>query len=308
MIDSSPLSLQTSMKTVFPKIKLETIPYPGWNDNGITISVLREDLVHPYVSGNKHRKLKYNLIDFKNSGRKVILTLGGAFSNHLIATAACSMENNIPAIGIVRGEDVENDYLSFMRKCGMKLHFVSRSDYRERIGMEFLEKITSDLMDKGLIHSPDDLFLIPEGGSNAAGVEGASEIMNEIPDDADIIACACGTGATIAGLTKKLQPNQRALGVTILKAHGYIEKQIINFGGDADKAIIIDDYHFGGYAKTNDALKEFCKNFIHTSGIHIEPVYTGKLFFAIDDLLKKNYFKKGSKVTLIHTGGIFSFK
>jgi len=296
------------MNALLQKPLTEKVNYPDWNNSGVNINVLREDLIHPYISGNKYRKLKYNLIDFKDSGRKTMLTFGGVFSNHLVATAASAKENLFDVIGIVRGEEVENDYLSFIRKCGMKLHFVSRSDYRDKTSKEFLDKITNQLLDKNWINSPGDLFILPEGGSNPSAVKGASEIMDEIPDDVDFIACACGTGATLAGISKRLLPHQKALGVSVLKVKGYFESEILRLSGKPERSIIIDEYHFGGYAKKNKSLLDFCENFTTVSGIPIESVYTGKLFFAIDDLIKKNYFKQGTKVTLIHTGGIFNFK
>lgn len=293
------------MKTLFKKPVLQEINYPNWLDRDLEVSVLREDLVHPYISGNKWRKLKYNIIDFYNSGKKTLLTFGGAFSNHLVATAAFSYENKINAIGIVRGENADNDYLNFVRKNGMKLHFISRKDYRNKNTKEFITNIQKELLEKNLINEHNDVFILPEGGSNASAVKGAGEIMDEIPDNCNYIACACGTGATITGISKKLLPHQKAIGISVLKANGYFEKEIARLGGDLKNIILNSDYHFGGYAKKNKLLLDFCDDFILKTNIPIEPVYTGKLFFAMDDLIKNNYFKKGDKVTLIHTGGVF---
>ncbi len=295
------------MKSIFKKPFLEEINYSDWKDKKLTVSVLREDLVHPFISGNKWRKLKYNILDFKNSGKKTLLTFGGAFSNHLIATAAFSMENEINSIGIVRGEKVDNDYLNFIRKNGMKLHFVSRTDYRNKNTTEFVTNILNELIENKLLSDANDVFILPEGGSNASAVMGASEIMDEIRNDCNYIACACGTGATVAGISKKLFPHQKAIGISVLKAAGYFEKEIARLGGNLENIILNYNYHFGGYAKKNKILLDFCDDFILKTNIPIEPVYTGKLFYAIDDLIKNNYFEKGSKVTLIHTGGIFSF-
>jgi 1-aminocyclopropane-1-carboxylate deaminase len=295
------------MKSIFQNPALEIINYPPWEKTGIEVTVLREDLVHPFITGNKYRKLKYNLIDFKNSGKKIILSFGGAFSNHLVAVAASSYENGFKSIGIIRGEDIDNDYISFMRSCGMTLHFISRSDYRLKTKGEFLIKLEKELIEKKLIQSLDELFILPEGGSNDAAVKGASEIMNDIPEETEFIACACGTGATISGISKTLQVHQKALGISVLKANDYFENEVIRFGGEIKKITFINDYHFGGYAKKDISLMNFCKNFTNISNIPVEPVYTGKLFFGIDDLIKKNYFSKGTRVTLIHTGGIFNF-
>ena len=295
------------MNSSFQKPFLEKVNYPNWNNGGPIISVLREDLVHPYISGNKSRKLKYNLIDFKNSDKKVLLTFGGAFSNHLVATAACANENHFEAIGIVRGEDVENDYLKFIRKSGMKLYFISRSDYKNKGSEAFLSKITDEMIEKKWISKKDDLFILPEGGSNPAAVRGAGDIMAEIPEDCDFVACACGTGATIAGISQKLLTHQKVIGISVLKVNGYFEREIQRLGGLLNKIIIREEYHFGGYAKKNNTLLDFCHDFTTKTKIPLEPVYTGKLFFAVNELIKKNYFNKGTKVTLIHTGGIFYF-
>ena len=295
------------MKSIFKKSFLQEINYADWEGKELTVSVLREDLVHPYISGNKWRKLKYNSIDFKNSGKKTLLTFGGAFSNHLIATAAFSSENGINCIGIVRGEEINNNYLNFIQSNGMKLHFISRSEYRNKNTKEFLTDIINVLIKKKLINDPDEVFILPEGGSNASAVLGASEIMDEIPESVDIIACACGTGATLAGISKKMLLHQKALGISVLKANGYFEKEVARLGGNLENIILNYDYHFGGYAKRNKILLDFCDDFKLKTHIPIEPVYTGKLFFAINDLIKNDYFKKGTRVTLIHTGGVFIF-
>ena len=293
------------MNIEFKKPFLQEIQYQNWNDKGVDISVLREDLVHPFINGNKWRKLKYNLVDYRNSGKKVLLTFGGAFSNHLISTAAATKENGIKAIGIVRGENVNNYYLDFIRGCGMTLHFISRNQYRNKNNDDEVKAILDELAEKKLIADANEVFIIPEGGSNSAAVKGASEIMSEISHDCQIIACACGTGATIAGISQTLLPHQLAIGISTLKLKDYFEKEIENLGGINEKIIFNYDYHFGGYAKKNKSLIEFCKSFSLKTNIPIEPVYTGKLFFAIDDLIKNDYFKSGTKVTLIHTGGIF---
>jgi 1-aminocyclopropane-1-carboxylate deaminase len=287
---------------------LQPVNFCDWKNSGISVTVLREDLVHAFFSGNKYRKLKYNLINFRNSGKKIILTFGGAFSNHLVATAAAVRENEFACIGIIRGEDISNSYIEFMKSCGMKLHFISRSDYRNKMEESFFKKLTGQLIERKFIQTAEELFVIPEGGTNAAAVKGASEIMDDIPIDTDYIACACGTGGTLAGISLKLLPHQNAIGVSVLKADGYFQNEINRLGGNPANLLFSYDYHFGGYAKAEKKLLDFCERFTKETSIPIEPVYTGKLFFAIDDLIRKNYFKKGSKVTLIHTGGIFNFE
>lgn len=291
----------------FLKSTHEEINYTNWEKKNVKIFVLREDLVHPFINGNKWRKLKYNLEDFRQSGKKAILTFGGAFSNHLVAVAAASKENNFEAVGIVRGEEMQNPYLNFMRQCGMKLHYISRTLYREKQNEDFLDVLSGELKSKGIDFNNDDFFMIPEGGSNPAAVKGTEEIMDDIPDGIDYIAAACGTGATLAGISRKLKHGQKALGISALKAENYFENQISMLGGNMEKIIINYDYHFGGYARTSPELLNFCDDFKLVTGIKLEKIYTGKLFFAINDLINRDYFKKGERVTLIHTGGIFNF-
>ena len=271
------------------------------------ISVLRDDLIHPFISGNKMRKLKYNLIRFRENGKKILLTFGGAFSNHLVAVAAASKENGFKSIGIVRGEEVENDYLNFSKQAGMHLHFISRSDFRNKGSIDYLKSLVDEFISIGLIDDEKDVFILPEGGANEEAVRGAAEIMDDIPATTNIIAVACGTGATLAGITRRLLPHQHAIGISVLKAENYFENELVRLGGKLSNTTIIYDYHFGGYAKKSVMLDDFIRKFMSKTGIPIEPVYSGKLFFAIDDLTKQGYFKKGSKVTLIHTGGIFNF-
>lgn len=291
----------------FINTALEEIHYSPWQKKGVAVSVLRDDLIHPFMSGNKWRKLKYNILDFNHSGKKVLMTFGGAFSNHLVASASASSEYGFKSIGIVRGEEVENPYLNFVKQKSMKLFFISREEYRKKNEPETISKILDLLITKEWIKNREDVFLLPEGGANPAAVRGASEIINDIDKEFDWIACACGTGATLAGISQKLSGNQKALGIPVLKADGYMEKEIEKHGGINDRIILNENYHFGGYAKKNETLESFCKDFSAITGIPIEPVYTGKLFYAIDDLIKTNYFKKGEKVTAIHTGGVFFF-
>ena len=301
------ISFLVALNLKFEPSVLHNVNYPAWDKNNIQVSVLREDLVHPFINGNKWRKLKYNLIDFEASGKKTLLTFGGVYSNHLVACAAAAKEKQINSIGIIRGEEVVNDYLNFMCSCGMKLFFISRSDYRNKKNEEYILELLNELIANKIINDVSDVFIIPEGGANAAAVKGASEIMDEVRHDTQCIVCACGTGATVAGLSKNLLPHQKVIGISVLKAEGYFENEIENLGGDLKNITIINDYHFGGYAKRNKTLTDFIDNFYLKTKIPSEPVYTGKLFFAVEDLIRINYFKSGSKVTLIHTGGVFNF-
>jgi 1-aminocyclopropane-1-carboxylate deaminase len=295
------------MNQVSAHIPLQTVRFGEWEKKDIQVSVLREDLVHPYISGNKGRKLKYNLIDFFDSGKKTMLTFGGAFSNHLIATAAAGREYGFECIGIVRGDEIKNPYLDFMQSCGMKLHFISREDYRNKTDSNTQIKILESLLLKSVIKNLDDVFIIPEGGANFSAVKGASEIMNEISDDMNYICCACGTGATVTGLSLGLKTGQQLIAIPVLKAPGFLKSAVESLGGNIDRMIIKEDYHFGGYAKKDEALMSFCDKFYNETEIRIEPVYTGKLFFAVNDMINSGYFKQGDKINLIHTGGIYTF-
>lgn len=283
---------------------LQEIRLPESGD--IKISVLREDLVHPFTGGNKWRKLKYNLIDFREQNKKVLLTFGGAFSNHLIATAAATHQLGIDSIGIVRGDEISNPCIQFMLENKMKLVFISREDYRKKEDPEFISSLLLKLFGQGIIKNVDDVFVLPEGGSNLAAVEGCAEIAEEI-GDSKYIFCACGTGATIAGISKGIKTEQQVHGIPVLKAETFMQKNIEVLGGDLSKITLHYDYHFGGYAKSTSELDNFCREFYFQNNIQIEPVYTGKMFFAINDLLKKGTFQSKSSITAIHTGGIFPF-
>lgn len=286
------------------KAIIQEIRLPDSGD--FKLSVLREDLVHPFTGGNKWRKLKYNLIDFREQNKKILLTFGGAFSNHLIATAAATNQLGIESIGIIRGDEVSNPCIEFMLENKMKLIFISREEYRKKYDPEFISSLLSSLIQERIIKNPDDVFVLPEGGSNPAAVEGTSEIAKEIPD-AEHIFCACGTGATIAGISKGIKVGQHVHGISVLKGAQFMEKNISDLGGDLSKIRLYYDYHFGGYAKSTDELIKFCRDFYFLNHIQIEPVYTGKLFFAINDLLKKGTFQLKSSITAIHTGGIYPF-
>ncbi len=283
---------------------LQKISLPGIEVKNLL--VLREDLIHPFMGGNKWRKLKYNLINFREQNKKVIVTFGGAFSNHLIATAAATNQLGIDCIGIIRGEEVSNPCIEFMKENEMKLFFVNRNDYRKKDDAEFISSLLLKLTSLKLIKHPDDVFIIPEGGSNAAAVEGVSEIGKELQNSKTIF-CACGTGATIAGISVGIHEDQTVHGIAVLKAENFLENNILSFGGDLSKIKLHYQYHFGGYAKSNQKLIEFCREFYFLNNFQIEPVYTGKLFFAIKELIKNGTFSLEESMTAVHTGGIYSF-
>ena len=275
-------------------------------DPSLNISVLREDLVHPYLGGNKWRKLKYNLIDFQKSGCTELLTFGGAYSNHLVATATAGNLNGIRTIGIVRGEEISNPCLDYVRSQGMHLHFVTREEYRQKEDSSFVNELLITLKNNGVIEQTEKVFVVPEGGSNLAATFGAAE-MNDYLGDAEHIFCPAGTGGTAAGITKRMQEGQLLHVVPVLKAEGFMEKNILRLEGFPRRIQFHYDYHFGGYAKITNELLQFCTDFRNETGIPVEPVYSGKMFFAFVSLAKSGFFKKESHIRLIHTGGVYPF-
>ena len=288
------------MLEVSNRAEIEVLRDPLFIDRGLHVCVLRLDTIHPTVSGNKWYKLKYNLLEFHRQQKQCLVTFGGAYSNHLVATAAACKEEDIYAIGIVRGEELDensNDSLRHAASCGMKLFFVSRNDYRN------LRDDHSSLISK-LPFSASEIYFIPEGGSNDLAVKGCKEIVEEIQVDFDFICCACGTGGTIAGISSALKNHQQAIGVSVLKEAGYLSDRIKHLSKSPPNFQLIDDYNFGGYAKTTSELNEFCRLFSSQNNIPIEPVYTGKLFYGIYDLVRKGFFEKGKTIVFVHSGGV----
>lgn len=287
--------------------KLQVLHNPLLDRAGVELWVKREDLIHPQVSGNKWRKLKYNLAQAKEEGYDQLLTFGGAYSNHILATAAASKLFGFRSIGIIRGEEhlPLNSTLSFAQDCGMELHYLDRTRYRE--------KHTTEIVNT-LIHQYGRSYIIPEGGSNANAVKGCAEIIKEIDIDFDCLCTACGTGGTIAGLVAGLKGEKRIMGFPVLKGATFLYDEIKSLLKDFDPTSIGFqnwdlqlDYHFGGYAKNKAPLKVFMEEFEMNHQISLEHVYTGKLFFGLFDLIKQGYFPKGSTIVALHTGGLRKF-
>lgn len=267
---------------------------PEAGERGIRLLVKRDDELHPEVSGNKWRKMKYNIEAARELGYKAMLTFGGAYSNHLAAVAASGRLLGWKTLGLVRGEPTEplNPTLSFARQCGMELRFVDRSAFRE------LRK------GKNLVEWEKEFYILPEGGSNALAVKGCAEVAAELDFQPDFCCVAAGTGATAAGLITGFSPQARVLAFPVLKG-GFMQGEIQGFlGREYPNWQVIDGYHFGGYARFDRSLIDFINHTKATSGIPLDPIYTGKLFFGVADLIKKDYFPKGSTVLLIHSGGL----
>jgi 1-aminocyclopropane-1-carboxylate deaminase len=268
-----------------------------FDEQGISVFIKRDDLIHPIISGNKWRKLKYILKKAVEENKIHLVTFGGAYSNHLLATAAAAAKFGFKSTGIVRGEDVNNNTLFLCRLHGMHLIFVGRESYRDK--PELFTKYFGD---------DADAFFIGEGGASPEGAKGCAELVDELTDTYDHIFCACGTGTTAAGIINGLQSHQLATvfnAVPVFKNGGFMKDEIDQYLTTPTQYQLHTEYHFGGYAKVDDELIAFIKRFVADTGILIEPVYTGKMLYAIYDLTSKGYFKPGSKILAIHSGGIW---
>lgn len=267
--------------------------------NEVELYILREDEIHPTISGNKFRKLKYNLIEFQNGNYDSILTFGGAYSNHISAVAAAGKEFNIKTIGIIRGEEIqnkiaENPTLTFAQNCRMELKFISRESYRNKSNPEFLEELKSEF---------GNIYILPEGGTNQLAVKGCEEILNETTSEFDFICCAIGTGGTISGIINSAENHQGILGFPALKDSEFLKHEIKNFSSRSNWRLI-SDFHFGGYAKIDDELLDFINDFKSRFDVTLDPVYIGKMIFGIMKLISEGYFPKETKILAIHTGGL----
>ena len=283
------------------RIPLQTIA-PHWlSGTGVALSVLRADLVDPLLSGNKYFKLKLNLEAARLSGHNTLLSFGGPWSNHLHALAAAGQRFGFNTIGVVRGEapGALNACLQDARDWGMHLHFVSRSDYQRRDEPDFLA---------GLEQVFGEYHLIPEGGANLEGLLGCRELAEVIPPKTfSRLLLACGTGTTLAGLITAA--DVPVTGIQVLKGAGYLQGEVRGMLAKYDLSAtapweVLDEFHGGGYARADPALLDFCNAFTRETGVPLEPVYSGKLFFAIANLLARGHFARGSNLLAIHGGGL----
>jgi 1-aminocyclopropane-1-carboxylate deaminase len=243
--------------------------------DGVIVKVLHEYQNHPQISGNKWWKLIYNIGQASKENHDTLLTFGGAYSNHIYATAAAAKENGFKSIGIIRGEEVDNPTLQFAKSQGMELRFISREDYRKKEEMEF-----------------PGVYVIPEGGTNKYAIEGCAEWGRKLLNiEFDQLYVPIGTGGTITGLLKGIDGKREVIGVPVLKHYDFEFR-------------ILKEYHWGGYAKAPKELIEFCSMIKEHYNIVVEPTYTGKLFFAVFDQIKRGMIKKGITVLIVHTGGL----
>jgi 1-aminocyclopropane-1-carboxylate deaminase/D-cysteine desulfhydrase-like pyridoxal-dependent ACC family enzyme len=277
------------------------IQHPLLDQLKVEMEVMRLDQVHPKVSGNKFFKLKYNLAEALKQNHRQVLTFGGAYSNHIYATAAAANLVGLQSIGIIRGEllDSQNPTLRHAKAAGMILKGISRESYRDKTNPKFLDQLRQEL---------GEFYQIPEGGTNTLAIQGTTEILSSNQFNFSHLATPIGTGGTFAGLANSILPQQELLGISALKGEALQEemKQLLHTYRIQSKGSlsIWTQYHHGGYAKWTSELIEFIHWFWESFGILLDPIYTGKMAFACWDLLQKKYFKPGSRILLIHTGGL----
>lgn len=276
------------------------INHPLVKKAGLRLLIKREDLNHPTVSGNKWWKLKYNLAEAMKKSHDTILTFGGAYSNHIYATAAAAHELKLNSIGIIRGEEALplNPTLQFAVHRGMKLHYISRSAYREKSIL---------LQSKALQQRFGKFYMIPEGGTNVLAIRGCEEfgrLIDLIPSN--YICLPVGTGGTMSGIVRGISPGKKVLGFSVLKDGRFLRAEIEKFtaGLQSGHWQLLTEYGYGGYGKRNAMVSTFIKSFFDYTKVPLDFVYTGKMMCAVFDLIEKHYFKKGETILAIHTGGL----
>ena len=340
---------------------IQEVHDPLLDRHGVRLWVKRTDLVHPIISGNKWYKLKYNLLAARQQGYATLLSFGGAYSNHIHALAGAGREYGFRTIGMIRGEPCEplNPTLQFAVEHGMELHYLNRADYRLKQSPQIIEQLHQQF---------GEFYLVPEGGTNALAVQGCSEMLTDVSDEFDVVACACGTGGTLAGVIAGLNGERRALGVAVLKGGEFLRDEVqrllegrnvqhnVNYEvipppsrstqragikglGGGDQSAVLNatqfgkyvfkspppnpllegggaktypfdnwqincDHHHGGYAKATPELLAFMQRFEDEHGIPLDPVYTGKLLFALYELIGQQQFARGATLLAIHSGGL----
>ena len=273
------------------------------NKKGLKLSIKREDEIHPFISGNKYRKLKYNLIRAKEQGFTTLLSFGGAYSNHISAFSYAGKIAGFKTIGIIRGEELGQDIaqtfrtnptLKFAHDNGMRFKFISREAYRRKEEPHFIEGLRAEF---------GNFYQIPEGGTNELAIKGCEEILTSRDDKFDYICVSIGTGGTISGLINTASARQTVLGFPSLKG-AFLDELIKEKTIDKSNWKLMHQYHFGGYAKINEILISFINDFNQQTTIPLDPIYTGKMMFGIMDLVHKDFFKRNSSILAIHTGGL----
>lgn len=282
--------------------KNQQVQLPILEEKGIELWIKREDKIHEFVSGNKFRKLKYNILEAKKQQKHTLLTFGGAFSNHIVATAVAGDFSGLKTIGVVRGEELanklneillENKTLYTANKNGMEFEFVTRENFRRKTDKDFINELRKKF---------GDFYLVPEGGTNELAIKGCEEILTEEDQKFDYICSAVGTGGTISGLINSAKNHQHIIGFPALKGN-FLSEEIKKLT-QKQHWQLQTEYHFGGYAKYNEELIRFINSFKEKTQIPLDPIYTAKMLFGILDLIAKNKYPKNTKILAIHTGGL----
>ena len=283
-------------------IRNQQIFLPILEEKQVELHIKREDEIHPFVSGNKFRKLKYNLQEAKNQGYKTLLTFGGAFSNHILATAVAGKILGFKTIGIIRGDELavdlqqtilDNPTLQKAHENGMIFEFVSRESYRTKTSEYFLEQLSAKF---------GNFYLIPEGGTNELAIQGCQEILSSKDSIFNYICCAVGTGGTISGLINASENHQKVIGFPALKGD-FLTSEIEKYTKKTNWSLQTN-FHFGGYAKYNATLIRFINDFKNETKVLLDPIYTAKMIYGLLEIIKNDGFQKGSKILAIHTGGL----
>lgn len=282
--------------------KLQKISHPLFEKYQLTVSIKRDDAIHPIISGNKWRKLKFNLHYAKTHHYVGVISFGGSFSNHIHALAFACQQQGLKSIAIIRGEKeyASNFTLSMAQQWGMKLNFVDRNTYRLRENKDYLAELQQ---------AYPDYLIVPEGGSNASALTGVGEIITELNHQCefDTLLTPVGSGGTLAGLIKADNNQHNLLGISVLKQDGYLAEQVNSLLSDTchfNNWLILPEFHRGGYAKFKKEDVEKILSFNQQTGFIFEPVYSGKMILAFLELIEQGYFPSGHRIVLLHTGGL----
>ncbi|MFT6926606.1 MAG: 1-aminocyclopropane-1-carboxylate deaminase [Psychromonas sp.] len=303
--------LEKTMQNIISPSPLQKIEHPLLDLWQLTLFVKRDDLLHSEISGNKWRKLKYNLLEARSQQVDQILSFGGAYSNHIHALAAAGFHFGFKTAAIIRGEScyANNPTLKQAIAWGMELQFVSRLEYKQKAQTAYLQSLQS---------AYPNAFIVPEGGSNRFAIRGVMEAIQEIEQQAhrpvDHVITATGSGGTLTGLVAGIAQSQSQLktqvtGIAVLKNAHYLNQEIASLLQQAkvnqnDNWCLQTEFHHGGYAKVPVELKHFCEQFSRQTGIPVEPIYTGKMFYGLFKLIEQGYFNRGENIVALHTGGL----
>ncbi|WP_298487655.1 1-aminocyclopropane-1-carboxylate deaminase/D-cysteine desulfhydrase [uncultured Maribacter sp.] len=280
----------------------QKVHLPILKEKKISLYIKREDLIHPLISGNKYRKLKYNILAAKEKKQNCILTFGGAYSNHIAATAYAGKEQGLRTIGIIRGEELKDKWqnnatLCLAKEHGMHFKFVTREAYRFKETSEFINKLKEEF---------NDFYVLPEGGSNSLAIQGCEEILTPEDNVFNVITSAVGTGGTIAGIINTSKNNQKVIGFPALKGN-FLQEDIRKFATKINWKLQ-NKYHFGGYGKVSPELIMFINTFKKETNIPLDPIYTSKMVYGLIEMIKEDFFIPGTKILAIHTGGLQGIK